>query len=252
MIRIRHRFEPITTAASCSSDPTGSSTSEPATAAARDDPQRTPRTASLLGKLLRINPLRAGRPRLQRPQPATRSAEQGRDEIFSLGFATRSGSPSTRTTGRDRRRRPGPFRGGRLRDPVQGSVGKLRLGPLGGPQALPRRRQAGLRINKRHDKPIHVYGPSASVGGARSSAAWSSATRRSRTCTAATSTRTSGRGACGASSRSSAAGPTAPRPGPRRDPDVVRDRPATNDRIYLTTIDGPVNKLHSGVDVRRA
>ena len=85
VIEIPHRSTRTTTAASSSSAPTACCTSAPATAAAAATPTATPRTDSLLGKLLRIDPRK--RAAATRSRTRTRSwTAGGDDEIYALGL----------------------------------------------------------------------------------------------------------------------------------------------------------------------
>ena len=83
--RSPHPAFATTTAASSSSGPTGCSTSAPATAAARGDPDGNAQNpTSLLGKLLRIDPRKRRRLPIPRSNPFVGGG--GTDEIFALGL----------------------------------------------------------------------------------------------------------------------------------------------------------------------
>ena len=112
-----------------------------------DDPRENAQDKeSLLGKLIRIDPLESGGDPYTVPgrQPLRRQEGRRRD-LRHRASATPSASTSTPDDRQhhDRRRRAEPLRRGRHRDRGFASQGQLRLGPLGGLQEVERRRHGG-------------------------------------------------------------------------------------------------------------
>ena len=170
---------PTTTAASSRSAPTACSTSGPATAAAATTSTggaATPRTsASLLGKILRIDPRAVGRPAVHASRAGNPFVGRaGRAaEIYAYGLRNpwRFSFDREHRRPRDRRRRAGRGRGDRLRPPRPRAGRELRLA------AAARARRRNFREPRARRGPPGPHQAPRATAGARSPAATSCATR---------------------------------------------------------------------------
>ncbi len=123
-----------------------------------DRPDNAQNTNSLLGKILRIDPRAQGGQPYASPGSNPFAGGAGRDEVYSLRapqplpLLLRPRQQARRAPDRDRRRRPGPLRGDRLRDPRRRPRRQLRLERLRGIRALRGRPPADRRRGAEADQ----------------------------------------------------------------------------------------------------
>ena len=211
-----------------------------------DPPNNAQNKDVLLGKLLRIDPRPSGGQPYSVPASNPFVGRPGRDEIYSYGLRNpfRFSFDTVERRGaadRDRRRRPEPLRGARLHDGRGRRRRQLRLGRLRGLRPLPRRKRRHARP-RRHDEADLRLPPQP-----RRQLLDHRRLRRPRPqpaalSTGATSTPTSARGSCAASSPHLSRAERRPPARPLgRQPDLLRRRRPRPPLRHLAR--GPVYRL---------